>query len=174
MSIFLLAVPLPASSRYGYTPGRQPCIWICTEYGPGPRVERVSGTAMRRPCRSETDNVTAAVVGQLEPDLSNCPHRVRDALRELQRSRARRAGLAGRPPSHRQEFQRHVRIRPPRTERPRPYRAFTEVTPIVPNHVSTNSGQRVMADVVRRRPNAWPPRAYRWYSTETPAFFKAR
>ena len=55
-----------------------------------------------------------------------------------------------------------------------PYRAFTEVTPIVPNHVSTNSGQRVIADVVGRRPNAWPPLGYRWYSTETPAFFKAR
>ena len=43
--------------------------------------------------------------------------------------------------------------------------------PIVPSHVSTNSGHRVTGNFVRRSPNAWPPCAYKCISTGTPAFF---
>ncbi len=50
---------------------------------------------------------------------------------------------------------------------------YSEIIPIVPSHVSTNSGHPVIGNFVRRSPNACPPCAYRCISTGTPAFFSA-
>ena len=51
--------------------------------------------------------------------------------------------------------------------------AYFEVIPIVSSHFSTNWGQAVIGNLVRRRPKACPPCAYRCISAGTPAFFSA-
>ena len=55
-----------------------------------------------------------------------------------------------------------------------PRSVYSEIIPIVPSHVSTNSGHRDTGSFVRRSPNACPPCAYKCISTGTPAFFSAR
>jgi len=52
-------------------------------------------------------------------------------------------------------------------------RAPTPIVPMVRSQVSTKRGQRVIGNLVGRRPKAWPPCAYKCISTGTPAFLSA-
>ena len=51
--------------------------------------------------------------------------------------------------------------------------AYSGIIPIVPSHVSTSSGHRVIGNFVGRSPKACLPSVYKCISTGTPAFCSA-